>query len=316
MAVTVTPLYDPPETVDYDPMTGEVVVVRQYRIDGSYPANSLGIETSSLGLVADVNQIPGTIDVSVYKSAFVTFPPWGLDTVACYIATMHSETMIAPELESEAITRMSVTYRGYTEGVISHDLDIGTESTLQLIDLDYAHVDAEGRPSGIGAEGEGVNKIEPNGEWHIVEIFRDTGNPSWYDKWNKIAILDGSTNEAAWAPTASGSGGIGLWPQSLWLYHGATFEPLPGPYYRLTHTFEPSLHSLELGDSWVHFHKYRWRYERKTQESVDVGGGETDERVAKKYGPENISQIYPIAGKIDLVGGRDLSLHRFADLGL
>jgi len=319
MAIVVQHVHEPPETLDYDPRIGEVALVRQYKISGVYPQNVLAIPViSQPALTPGADELPGVVSLTVYKPTEQTYYPWGAVTVNCYLATTHVENYVAKSTEADSYCNVSVTYRGYTAGVVGSDLDVSTGTALQIVDLDYDHVDADGRPRAIGAEGEGVNVPVPKGEWHITEIFDGSGFAmAWYDKLEKIAILTGTVNEPGWRPMATAELGAGIWPSSMWLYMGATFEQLVGPYYRIVHTFEPDLHNFEQKETWQYFHRERWRYERKEKVTdADLGGGETGERVVKRYGPEQISKKHPVAGEVDIVGGRDLSQHRFAYLGL
>ena len=321
MAVTLTLQQNPPETMDYDPKTGEVTVVRAYEARGAWPLNILGLPTVEgvAGLTPYVDSIPSWVNVSVYKDTFATFWPWGLVTVACYLANIHPEAHVAKASEAESSTRVTITYKGYTVGVVGHELDIGTESSLQKVDLDDDHVDAEGRPRGIGAKGEGVNKTAPKGEWVIQEICEASTGCDWFDRWGKIATLTSTVNETNWSPALQKRGSDGTarrsrWPEGFWAYDGADFSELVGPYFMLTHTFRPALRAYETGAA--NTHDARWAEETRIEGDAEVAEGETRPALQISFGPTQTSRIYPIAGKNNLVAGRDLRDHLFADLGI
>ena len=320
MAATITRLYQPPETVDYDPLTGEVVIVRQYEARGSYPVNTLALgrtDTESGTLPATyADVLPSMIVASVYKDPYVTYPPAGIVSVPCYIATIHSESHVAKSDESLASTLLTVTYKGYTTGVVSHDFDISTESSLQKVNLDFGAVDLLDRPQGIGAKGEGTNKLIPKGQWRIVQnVYGDELN-TWLQKYDKITTLTGTVNEDNWLPNVYRAGEVQrLMKRGDWLYLGAVKESLTGPYYRLVHTFLPYIAGTDNPDfPGVQF--YKWREETQVEEDAPVATGVTAKRLKTSYGPEQTSQIYVVAGENNHVAGRDLSLDFFADLGL
>ena len=328
MAIIVTQVYNPPETITYDPKTGEVTVSRQFEARGAYPQNALAIgrtDTEATSYPATYTAvIPSFVTVNVYKDPWTTYPPTGLVDVVCHIANIATAASVAKSDEAAASTLISVTYKGYTVGVVDHDLDIGTESGLQKVDIDPDHIDAEGRARSIGAKGEGVNKQIPKGEWHIVEIFMASETAGWASKWEKIATLTGALNEADWEPSITSSGfgggptGIYPWGLGMWLYLGATIEPLIGPYYRLTHTFVPDLINYgAIEDVYTtDKHTAKWSEETRVEGDAQTSETATSKRLKISYGPEQISRIYPWAGENNVILGRDLSTHYFTDLEL
>ena len=333
MPVTLTRVYQPPETIDYDPATAEVVLVRQYEARGTYPDGILGL-TRTIEIAGGVftDTIPNHVDVSVYKDEYTTFSPWGLTTARCFIANIHVEAYVAKSDEATASTLVAITYRGYVLGVVGHDLDAGTETALQKVDLNPDHVDAEGRPKGIGAKGEGVNKLAAKGEWVVREVCSGRETKDWWDRWEKIALLTSTVNEDNWQPTKLNKRGYDgsfrppIWPEGWLVYGGADFQELSGPYFALTHTFYPAVEPS--GSGFEGTHDARWRTERTIEDpAVDFGGGDIRPGLIKTYGPQQTSQIYSIAGQgankygepsanRNVVSGRDLSRHLFADLEL
>ena len=338
MAVTVTRAYNPPETIDYDPKAREVTVVRPYEVRGAYPENilTLGRDYTIPAPVPAVytNELPAAIVMDVYGDGHVILGAQDayIVSVTCFMASVNVAASVAPSAEASASTIVTVTYKGYIPGVTDHDLDISTESVLQKVDLDPAHVDAEGRPRSIGAKGEGVNKHSPKGEWHIGQICAYTGpGKNWHDLWAKIAVLTGTVNELGWRPIITGAAIDGTndaaqWTEGMWLYLGATIGTLVGPYFKLTHTFLPSLTAPE-STTMAYPHRHRWAEETQIEGDAETAEGATGKRLKISFGPEQTSMIYPIAGQgADPLGapgenknaivGRDLRTHLFSDLGL
>ena len=319
MAIIVTHVAQPPEQITYDPKTAEVTVVRQYEARGAYPINIFALERSEVATGPWANAIPGSISVSVYKDGNVTPPPWGLQTVRCIISNMSGAAHAAVSTVADASTVFSVTYTGYTVGVVRHDLDMRTESGLQKVDIDPDHVDDQGRPRSIGAKGEGVNRQVPKGEWRIVEIFANSLEASWKNKQQAVSRLTTSLCENGWRPQifslgADGSNSQQDWGRGTWLYLGATITPLIGPYYQAEHTFvlDPL---YRAGEVLANPHSVVWREETQIEVEAELGEGETEKRLKISYGPEKASQIYPFAGEKNDLADRDMETYYFRDLG-
>jgi len=317
---TVTHVHDPQESVTFDEVTGLVTVARHYTVD-LYPTNALALsrtESTSTGFPTPPD-MPNLMSVEVTRMTRGATPNTQTavsKTVYCYLVNQVIDTVTAKEDESASLSHITATYEGLWEGVIRDEFAISTKSELLVVDLNDKARDTSGRPRGIGAKSEGVNREVPSGTWTIYENIS-------YDDWNKklanVQLLTGTVNEQKWKPAISS--GI-TWNRGTWLYQGATFTPIGTRYFQLVHSFD-----MAMGIDTAKFHRYAWRTEHDETYTPD---GETEKRTRKVYGSEIVAKIYPNAdyyGLLDseedlsdysnIIAGRtDLKNKGFVELGL
>lgn len=304
MPWTITHVQNPPEQATYEDQTGLVTLTRQYSVVGAFPQSLIGIPYGSLP-----TNIPLSIEVTVSYTNILGQPDEA--TVTLYAKSQGIEHRVAPEDEDRALTQIAVVYEGFVVGTFGDDLEIATQSELLVIDLSVANANAaeSASPLGIGAQHEGVNRHVPKVTWHI---YQNIARADWPSMLTKIACLTGTVNETAWT--------VSLWPaiqwlEGQWLYLGATFSSLGEWYYRLTHTFDMATETDP-----AHYHKYRWRWYHDEPAPAPVGGTAAapteEQRTIRIYGPEQVSQIYPIAGKANIIADLDLRKYSFQDLDL
>ena len=306
-------MFDPPSTYSFDNKLNAVRAVHHYQVN-LWPDNAL---TYPAGIPPA--GIPDWIDLNVAIS------PVANTNARLEMVSVEVDGVSAMEVEEHSVTNVSVTYEGLIPGVMPNQasLEIATRSELLLVDLNADGLDAEGRPRAIGSKGEGVNREVLMQTWHIPENIAASRYPE--KKW-KISQLTGSINEWHWRPLSwpyNYPEDFG-WPEGYWLYLGAQFRPFGHTFFQVLHTFKAhpfGVSFLNTGDPIVdtvpQYRYFSWRNEKSVTEKVDLGDGEGDrDRVVKRYSDPVLSVVYPTAGTLDTITGRDLRGHFFADLEL
>lgn len=294
---SVIHVYHPTETIEYSDQTGNVVLTRQYQVEGALPTDVL-----ALAYGTGAANIPYFVDVSI---SYVTrFGSPLNQTVTCCAKSRKVTGVVQSSTAAKQLTQVEVIYEGLVTGVFYDELEISTKSELLVVDLDIAGIDIFGRPRGIGSKTEGINRLVGAGTW---KIYENIGITRWKEKVVNIISLTGAVNEKSWKPTVAN---VSFY-EGQWLYLGATFAPVGLEYYQLCHSFDMAITISE-----TQFHKYPWRQYEDFTTDADMGDGTTKKRTERRYGPEVVAQIYPVAGKNNVIEGLDLRAFEFANLEL
>jgi hypothetical protein len=191
---------------------------------------------------------------------------------------------------------------GLFNGVIAGRFEQGTRSEHMLVSYDC---DDQGKRKGIGAYGEGTNRLAPTCRWLITQNLSES-DYGWMS--NVIQDLIGLVNEEDWTDPVFGN----KWAEEVWLYLGPHATQNRDGTYTLVHQFDYDLQQLDAGATtaaspiWFS-HRYPWHFVSDEIVEVESAGG-VRKTVKRAVGSQQLSRIYRTAGS-GVLNGRV-----FADL--
>ena len=329
-AYTVERKYDPHDSIEYNEVEGVVRIERTYIATGAYATSAIGAPFGVVGVAGTPPAIPHSISVDVVvprpphvATATISDPGTGMDvpapgvagtaqTVTCYSTGRVVNGVSALALEAESASTITVTYVGAVVGLISQSMNISTDSSKLVVDLNTYHAAWYGEgvggagdafyinPPGVGVKAEGANRHVPTANYEVIENIRAEAFGARY---SDLQRLTGAVNEEGWEPTMLG----GIYHEGEFLYLGATFEPIGRYYYKVTHSLHidvaglPSVPDADvvsdrrnLDATSNTYHRYRWRG-FKDKPDLDADGNKITRRFYDAN--EHIAQQYPIAGE-------------------
>ena len=343
---------DSKDTVAYDARTGETILTRTFQVLGAYPIDTPRVFGADLPSSVPAALAAGTYppitdgsgipyydvvfvkakDVIGWRAAFSAHPATVEYEVYCYAVSYLVKTVRASADYNNALSSVEVTYRGYRTGLLYDETTIGTRSELIVADMEISKRDPTTHVAqGIGPSQEGTNRQVPVETWNVYENI----TLDWYTGLGGVkavsAYLAGSLNQENWRPVMLGKSAQ---PQGYWLYLGATFSPLGEFDYRVKHSFiKATLYDRSqfvkgpVGTiDWINSRNgYVYRHKRPAEKEIsdnldeDTGAptGTAKTKIqGSQWGEQKVAAIYPLAGDKNIIGGRDLSLYNFDDLGI